>query len=140
MKNNTFHPYAIGIFDGINFKSFYITDVKSSEEFILESLRYLIQERYNGSYVWIHNFSGFDAVYLFKYLLHLSSDKQLNPIMRHSKIISLDFNALTEDQNHINLHFRDSLNLLPQSLKNLGKAFYSKVDSPIRILFRENQY
>src|SRR5436309_3014191 len=121
--DNVFHPYSVGIYDGSIFKSFYITDFNSIDEMMLASIKYLIKPQYKNSFIYIHNLSGFDSVYLLKYFLHLSENNQLNPIIRSDKIISLDFNAISENGELIKLYFRDSLNLLPQSLKKLGKAF-----------------
>src|SRR5438270_4046562 len=89
---------------------------------MIASVKSLLKVEYDDSYIYVHNLSGFDSVYLLKYMLHMSDNKHLNPVMRGNSIISLDFKALSEDEKLIKLHFRDSLNLLPQSLRKLAKA------------------
>lgn len=71
-----------------------------------------------GLNLWgIHNFSRFDAVFLLSIMTDLSD--KVFPIMRDGKYINLRF----EYGELYKLYFRDSLLLLPASLRSLAKNF-----------------
>ena len=83
-------PYCVSIFDGKNKTSFYLSDFNSSEELLLESVKFLMKRKYHQHKVFLHNFSYFDGVFLLKTLSQLSD--VIKPIIREGKIIDLKFN------------------------------------------------
>jgi hypothetical protein len=121
-RNNVITPYAVGIYDGSTYQSFYLTDFKDVDHIMLKALRYLKQAKYNGYTVYAHNLSNFDSIFLLKYLVILSPNHKLNPIMRSGKLISLVFN-FNIGKLACSIRFNDSLNLLPSSLSKLAKSF-----------------
>ena len=128
--NNVMTPYAVGIYDGTIFTSFYLADFKDIEEMITAAVNYLIQVEFHKKYVYLHNFSGFDSHFLLKYLLALSSANILYPTIRGDKLISLTV-PFKVGKEVIEITFLDSLNLLPHSLAKLGVAFGVEVQKGI---------
>ena len=110
------YPYAVSTFDGEELNFFYLSDYKDSDELLGESIKSLMQRKYNGYIVYLHNFSNFDGIFLLKILTELSS--RINIIMRESSIIDI---TLYFAKYH--LKFRDSYLMLPSSLRKLAKQF-----------------
>lgn len=71
-------------------------------------------KRYRNYKNYLHNFSKFDGIFLFKSLIKLGD---CVPIIQDGKIISLQFTAT------YTLQFKDSYLLLPSSLRKLGQSF-----------------
>jgi hypothetical protein len=76
---------------------------------------YLMLRNYNK--VYLHNFSNFDVIYLLTVMYDISDN--IIPIIRDGRYINLIFGYGRKYR----LHFRDSLLLLPSSLRNLAKNF-----------------
>lgn len=110
---------AISIFDGNDIKSFYITEYINSDKLLEASLRYIMIRKYNGYKIYLHNFSKFDGVFMLKILSNLST--KIKPIIRDNNIIDIIFHY--GKNNMYKLYFRDSLLLLPSSLRKLGVNF-----------------
>ncbi len=128
---------AISIFDGNDIKSFYITDFINSDKLLEASLRYIMIRKYNGYKVYLHNFSKFDGVFMLKILSNLSTE--IKPIIRDNNIIDIRFHY--GKNNMYRLYFRDSLLLLPSSLRKLGENFSVDVNKsyfPYRFINNEN--
>ena len=117
--NGVMSVIAISIFDGSDIKSFYITDYINSDKLLEASLRYIMIRKYNGYKVYLHNFSKFDGVFMLKILTNLST--KIKPIIRDNNIIDIRFHY--GKNNMYKLYFRDSLLLLPSSLRKLGENF-----------------
>ena len=77
-----------------------------------------MQRKYNNYRIYLHNFSNFDAVFLFNVLSTLSDN--LNTIINDGKFVDLKFSFA---QDKYKIYFRDSLLMLPSSLKKLCKSF-----------------
>jgi hypothetical protein len=54
--DNIMHVIAACIYDGNTTKRFYLADFENSDELLKESITYLLQRKYNGFRVYIHNF------------------------------------------------------------------------------------
>ena len=116
--NGTLVPYAIALFDGRNSKTFYITDYKDHEDMLKNAIQSIMLRRYNGYKVYLHNFSNFDGIFLFKILVSLADSIQ--PIINDNRYVNTKFKF---NDNKYKLEFRDSLLMLPVSLRKLAKAF-----------------
>jgi thiol-disulfide isomerase/thioredoxin len=115
-------PYTICMFDGINKYSFYLTDYISSNEMIKACLLKLLVNKYNNHIVYVHNLSLFDSIFLLSPLSELlNSYKDIKIIKRDEKIIILQYN-----KDKTSIQFRDSMLLLPVSLKKLSNTFNSE--------------
>ena len=111
---------AIYAFDGKYSKTYYLTDFESSNEMLKTMILDLFALAKSSEVtVYIHNFSGFDSIFLLGILADKSHNFELN--RREDKIISLKTKA-----GDSKLVFKDSILLLPMSLENLGKGFNVK--------------
>lgn len=115
--NEVMTSYCVSIYDGKIFKSFYLTDFSSEKEMLRESLFYLMKRKYHNHRIYLHNFSRFDSVFLLSVMTDLSNNVQ--PIIINGNIINLKFIFA----NKYTLYFRDSLLLLPGTLRSLAKNF-----------------
>ena len=132
--DNVITPYAISYFDGKIVKSFYETDFISPKEMIKTALTSLLIRKYHNYKVYIHNLSNFDGIFLFNILTEIGQD--IKPIINEGKF--LDITIKFDDK--YKLHFRDSLLMLPVSLRKLANNF--KVENkglfPYRFVNSEN--
>src|ERR1700761_8969523 len=93
-----------------------------------DCLNYLL-DSFNKYNIYVHNLSGFDVVYLLNSISKYGSNAKV--IMRDDKFISINIKkAMTPGSGVIkgqpiysSISLRDSLSILPSSLKNLGKSF-----------------
>ena len=121
-------PYCVCIYDGKYRKSYYLTDYYNSEQMIKEALWSLINKKYNGYKVYLHNFSKFDAAFMLRIIAEMAviNNTILKPIIDEGKLINIDL-PFGYDQKtkkfKCKISFRDSLHLLPHSLKSLTKDF-----------------
>ncbi|MDV2687255.1 DNA polymerase, partial [Alkalihalophilus lindianensis] len=88
-------------------ESFYLSDYSNEKEMLRTSILYLMKRKYHNHKIYIHNFSGFDAVFLLTVLSDLSD--KVRPVLRDGRYIDLrlDFS------DKYKIYFRDSLLLLP---------------------------
>ena len=122
-ENNYQIPYCICIYDGKldNIFKFYLDEFNSSEEMLITAIKSISIRKYNGYNVYAHNFSNFDGIFLLKILNKIGI---INPIIKDGKIISVNFNYKSGKSNQFySLKFCDSILLLQNSLKKLGKSF-----------------
>ena len=115
--NEKMYAYCVSIYDGKKYKSFYLTDFSSDKEMLSNAIIFLMKRKYNNYKVYLHNFSKFDAIFLLSIMSSLTDE--LSPLIRDGRIIDLKFKF----SNEYTLYFRDSLLLLPSSLRNLAKNF-----------------
>ena len=129
--NGNLEPYCICIFDGKKSYSFYITDYTSSDSMLKSALNFLMKSKYNKHIVYLHNFSYFDGIFLFKSLVDLIQSKNIKPLIRNGRIINLKVEWTVKNKNENKkdtkycINFRDSYLLLTASLSKLGKTFSS---------------
>jgi len=113
LKDGKLVPYLYSMFDGNNSYSFFTDSPKALFDTILRS-------KYRGYKVYAHNLSGFDSVFIFKYLASLKKDYQVRIIKRDSQIISI---KIANRKKNISITILDSLLLLPGSLKSWAETF-----------------
>jgi hypothetical protein len=80
-------------------------------------------KKYDNYKVYIHNLARFDAIFLLKILANLGICK---PIIHKDKIISINFKY-----KEYNITFKDSLQMLIVSLRDLGKSFNVDIQKSI---------
>uniref|UniRef100_UPI0030E2B40F DNA polymerase n=1 Tax=Daedaleopsis nitida TaxID=1140402 RepID=UPI0030E2B40F len=114
--NGVISPYACSIYDGKEFKFFYISEYGNSDALLKACIIYLMKKKYNKYTVYWHNFSKFYGIFLVKVLTDLSN--KVNIIMRDSNILNVVFHDGKKK-----LHFKDSYLMLPTSLSKLAKQF-----------------
>lgn len=120
--NNIMTPYCICYFDGKNKYSFYLTDYESPDIMIKECLKSILDHKYNRRVVYVHNLSLFDGIFLLGPLSELNNPQfGMDILKRDNNIILIKFFLANHNQFYI--EFRDSLLLLPSSLKKLAKTF-----------------
>jgi hypothetical protein len=125
------------IFDGENCYTFYLTDFSTQEELLIATIKVLTESKYNNYNVYIHNFSGFDAQFLFKHIINLQTQGfEVTFLKRGDKFISVTL-AKYEHKPYFNkegelksrkvatfkLVIYDSYLILTSSLKTLARAF-----------------
>lgn len=115
--NNVITPYCVCVYDGVKVRTFYLTDFKNSDEMLLESVKSIMQRKYNKYKVYLHNFSYFDGIFLLRVLTMLSNN--IKPTIKDNNLININFKFGEK----YSLYFRDSLLLLPSSLKKLARTF-----------------
>ncbi len=112
--NNIMTLYCICFYDGKSSKSFYLSDYKDNQEMLLYAITSLLKRKYNGYKVYVHNLSNFDGIFILKILSSIENIK-IFPIIKDNKMINI---KLTYDGiNNYSVSFRDSLLMLPSSLK-----------------------
>jgi len=140
--------YCPGV--GKDYLTHYLTDYPTEYDLLETIVKDLINPRYNGYNLYIHNFSLFDAIFLFKHILNLSRLGYLVDFLkREDKFISITISkydyisyinkkgeAKTRKVTTFKLTIYDSLLILPQSLKDLSKAF--KVEGKLNFNVLDN--
>jgi hypothetical protein len=123
--------FAVSIYDGKKIVNFYLSDYKNNSDLLIKSaIESLLLRKYNGYKVYLHNFSEFDGIFMLKIMANMKNIN-INVIKRNSKIINtkLSYN-LGKDRKYI-IYFRDSLLILPLSLKKLGSNFNVEIKKTI---------
>jgi hypothetical protein len=109
------------VYDGLDYYTFYLLDYNTQEDLLIATTKVLTNPKYNGYNVYIHNFSLFDAIFLFKYILALSKEGyKIDFLKREDKFIKI---TISKKETKFRLTIYDSLLLLPDSLSNLATAF-----------------
>lgn len=125
-NNGILSPYCVSIFDGTEAWSFYLSDFKSIDLMIKSALSSIMKRKYIGWNVYIHNGSLFDCIFLLKYISEIG---HVDLLMKDNKFINikLSWGAYKDKKGktkyNYNINFRDSLLLLPASLRKLAIAF-----------------
>jgi len=85
----------------------------------------LTNPKFNNHTLYIHNFSLFDAIFLFKYIVNLKSlDYKVDILKREDKFISITISKKGKDKkDSFYLTIYDSYLILPHALKRLSEAF-----------------
>lgn len=115
--NSKLTPYCASIFNGIFHESFYLTDFKNPNAMLKSCLRSIFVKGNHGATVYCHNLTGFESVFLLKVISSFKDFKVL-PIFKNGKVINI---KVSFGKNYVN--FRDSLLILPVSLRKLAIAF-----------------
>lgn len=120
LEDGVFKLLSICFGRGDSIYKFYISDYESTEHLLNNCFNSLFTQEFNGTFIFIHNGSNFDLIFLVKYLL-TRNDIEITPIYKDGKFISLKIKYGV-----YSLSIRDSMLMLKSSLAKLGKAF--KVD------------
>ena len=126
--DKTLKPYLICGYDGKNFINSYATD--HSEIAITEMFRSFFKQIFNLKkikYVYAHNLSGFDGIFLLSQLIKFDT-ANVEPVLFNGKLMAIKYK--TKDRLVV---FKDSYLLLPMSLRQLCKSFavsYAKTYFP----------
>jgi hypothetical protein len=88
----------------------------------------MIKKNHNQC-IYVHNLSNFDGVFLFT-LLSSIKEAQVKPTFKDGKFINVDFIL-----GKVKIKFRDSLLMLPLSLKVIGNSFGVSSKDLFPILF-----
>jgi hypothetical protein len=117
--NNVHIPFCISFYDGTKAWSFFLSEYSSSNDMMNNALASIMKRKYDGWKVYCHNGSGFDYVFLMSYITGLG---EVDPIIKDSKFINIKLKWIKENTEY-SINFRDSLLMLPSSLRKLSKAF-----------------
>jgi hypothetical protein len=113
--------YACGFYDGRRTYMYYITNYTSQEDMIKTCLFDMMAKRYKGYTIYVHNLGGFDSIYLINEIpKHF---KDIDIVNKDNQILSIK--VKTNKDNFVDIIFRDSLKLIPGSLRSLAKEFGS---------------
>jgi len=119
VTESTHKLFLISFYDGKISKSFFIDDITSSsgatEKLIKDFIGKLFTVKNKNKKVYLHNFAGFDAFFLFKYLVKYT---EVKPLIHNGEIISVECKY-----KGIKITFRDSYKHLLASLDELAKSF-----------------
>ena len=115
VKDGIMIPFIVSWYDGENKFTYFIKDFINSEDMITKAIKDIMIKKYDNYQVYIHNLSKFDGIFLLKILAELG---QIKPVIHHKDIISIGFKF-----NNFNITFKDSLQMLIVSLRNLAKTF-----------------
>ena len=115
-------PYLICGYDGKDYITSYGSDQKTLFKSFFDQL--LSKIKPGITYIYAHNLSGFDGIFLLK---HLLSYGKLEPLLFNGKLISIKLKIKDENSDNKSeiktIIFKDSYLLIPQSLRMLCKAF-----------------
>ena len=118
------NPYLICAFNGQDYITSFNKDPKKLFTTFFDQLLSNI-DKANTAIVYAHNLSGFDGIFM---LRHLFTYGKVTPLLFNGKLISIKVKIGDKKSEIKTIIFKDSLLLLPLSLRKLCKAF--KVDTP----------
>jgi len=128
-KNNNFIPYSTGVYDGTNFKVYYLKDYSNSYHMMSACLTYILNN-YKNYTIYVHNLRKFDSFFLIQ---HYCNSQFITGIpFFKDKFFSLTM--ILKDENNKSISkviFKDSYLLLNSSLEKLGKEFNVKTKKGI---------
>ena len=118
------HLYCVSTYNGNIKVSYYLNDFNNINDLLNKMFRNLFVKANNGKYIFIHNSSEFDLIFLLKHLVQLPYI-EVNPVIKDGKFINLEIKYSTKNSSfkEYSLTLRDSILLLPSSLENLAKSF-----------------
>lgn len=122
--DNFMVPYCICLYNGKKALSYFITDFNSAEEMLSKAITDLIIPANNNALIYAHNLSNFDGAFILKIIAKLAEYKKwkFTPILREGRIIELKI-SFKVGKDTVTIKFRDSLLLLPASLRKLADSF-----------------
>lgn len=111
-------------------RMFYLEKGQSSSGLIINCINEMLKSKFHNCIFYTHNFGGYDVVFLLKILLEFNKKNhgfyKLKMVLRDNKIVKLEVSASISKSVKNKIIFVDSLNLLPDSLDNLGKKFSTR--------------
>lgn len=115
IKDGIMIPFVISWYDGENKFFYFSKDFSSPEDMITQAIKDIMIKKYDNYKIYIHNLAGFDGIFLLKILVKLG---KIKPVIHNGKMLSINFKF-----KDYNITFKDSLQLLLASLRNLAKVF-----------------
>ena len=116
-------PYLICAYNGKDYITSYANeslDQKALFSSFINQLVTFFNKGNNTITVYAHNLSGFDGIFLMKNILSLG---KVTPLLNNGKLLSITLRLNIAGYKNKTIIFRDSLLLLPHSLRILCKAF-----------------
>jgi len=126
VENNVHIPYSICYYDGKKKFPFFVTDFNNHHDMLENVILSLLRPKYTGYNIYVHNLSSFDGIFLFNTFANIINKKkkiEILPVLRGGNFINI---KIKYDKYFIS--FKDSMLILPNSLRNLAIQF--KVDHP----------
>jgi hypothetical protein len=128
------HIYALGfvtLLEKNKINIFYLTDYISSLDsnlLVILCIDSLLISKYHNYNFYIHNMGNFDVIYLYKILKEFNLHKKeeyyiLKTSFRDDVMLKLSISIKVNKKKYIKINLIDSLNILNNNLKSLGKAF-----------------
>lgn len=112
-------PYCISFFDGKQAYSFYLSDFNGIDQMMKTALSSIMKRKYDGWNIYVHYGSGFDYIFLLKYITLLG---EVDPLIKDGSFINIKL-SWSKYNSTYSLNFRDSFLILPSSLRKLAGAF-----------------
>ena len=134
--NKNLIPYLISGYNGSNYITSYVNNTLGVLEdqqaelfksFIFKLFTFFTEDS-NTLIIYAHNFSSFDGVFLLKHLLDYGDIK---PLYFNGKLISIKIKLNIDEYKNKTIIFKDSMLFLPDSLRNLCKAFNINVSKGV---------
>lgn len=99
-------------------------------------LKSMIRQKYNAYTFYAHNFSGFDINFIISGQSFLQKEGYRVSFMKNNdKFINI---SITYKDKRLSISLRDSLLLLPMSLKDLGEQFNVNIKKTIEPVYQGN--
>jgi len=112
-------PYLICAYNGTDYITSYGKNQKTLFKTFIDQILSKIEP--GITYIYAHNLSGFDGIFLLKHLLEYG---KLEPLIFNGKLISIKLIVKGDKKSETKtIIFKDSYLLLPLSLRKLCKAF-----------------
>lgn len=114
-------------------KKFFLGKNENSQSLILKCIDSMLISKYNGYTFYIHNFGGYDAIFILKALNDYNVNigdlyYQMNtPVFRDNRLLRLNIKIKTKSGGFIKISLLDSYSLLPEKLSQLSKSFQCEV-------------
>jgi len=118
-KNNKLIPYLICAYNGTDYIISFNNDQKELFSNFIKGLLTFIKNNKTIT-IYAHNFSNFDGVFLLKHLLEYG---KVEPLLFNGKLITIKLTLNIEGYNGKFIIFKDSLLILPISLRNLALIY-----------------
>lgn len=152
IHNKEFKPYLICGYNESNFIQHTLNDPLNNLE-VTQMFHQFINDVIkikSLKYVYAHNLSAFDGIFLLKYLINHPKKIDVAPMIQHGKIKCITFKFYDLKNKPRTIVFKDSYLLLPVSLRDLCIAFgllINKLHFPYKLtdinytgIFPEFQY
>ena len=70
-------PVSISLYDGVKAWSYNITNFTDFKNMLTEAVKSIIRSKYDGCNIYLHNFSGFDSIFLLNILSNLTDNLKI---------------------------------------------------------------
>jgi len=113
-------PYLITSYNGSDYITSYSNESLDQKSLFTNFFNQLLESLPVGkTLIYAHNLSGFDGIFILRYLLDYG---QVQPLLFNNKLMSIKLTIGSKDNKKV-IVFKDSYLLLPLSLRKLCAAF-----------------